>query len=83
VIESIIAESDVEIACLQKVRALMVNDRPKRGRPAKNSACFSRPSPVSQEERSHSGGERADSAGPSQTMGGSKKAAKKSSKATP
>ena len=34
-IESIIAELDVEIARLQKVRALLVNDRPKRGRPAK------------------------------------------------
>jgi hypothetical protein len=35
VIESIIAELDVEIARLQKVRALLVNDRPLRGRPAK------------------------------------------------
>jgi hypothetical protein len=35
VIESIIAELDVEIAHLQKVRALLVNDKPKRGRPAK------------------------------------------------
>jgi hypothetical protein len=31
VIESIIAELDVEIARLQKVRALLVNDKPKRG----------------------------------------------------
>jgi hypothetical protein len=35
VIESIIAELDVEIVRLQKVRALLVNDRPKRGHPAK------------------------------------------------
>ncbi len=34
-IESIIAELDVEIARLQKVRTLLVNDKPKRGRLAK------------------------------------------------
>jgi hypothetical protein len=38
VIESIIAELDVEIARLQKVRALLVNDGPKRGRPAKTAS---------------------------------------------
>jgi hypothetical protein len=34
VIECIIAELDVEIGRLQKVRLLLVNDGPKRGRPA-------------------------------------------------
>jgi len=38
VIESIIAELDVEIARLQKVRALLVNDEPKLGRPAKTTS---------------------------------------------
>ena len=33
-IQSIIAEIDVEISRLKQVRALLVNDRPKRGRPA-------------------------------------------------
>lgn len=33
-IESIIAEIDVEISRLKQVRALLVNDSPKRGRPA-------------------------------------------------
>lgn len=34
-IESIIAEIDVEIGRLQKVRALLANEQPKRGRPSK------------------------------------------------
>jgi hypothetical protein len=34
VLESIIAEIDVEISRLKQVRALLVNDGPKRGRPA-------------------------------------------------
>jgi hypothetical protein len=34
VIESIIAEIDVEISRLKHVRALLANDGPKRGRPA-------------------------------------------------
>ena len=33
-IETIIAEIDVEITRLKQVRALLVNDGPKRGRPA-------------------------------------------------
>ena len=33
-IESIIAEIDVEISRLKQVRALLVNDSPKRDRPA-------------------------------------------------
>ena len=38
-IESIIAEIDVEISRLKQVRALLANDGPKRGRPAtKNTA---------------------------------------------
>jgi hypothetical protein len=39
VIESIIAEIDVEISRLKQVRALLVNDRPKRGRPATEIAA--------------------------------------------
>ena len=38
-IESIIAEIDVEISRLKQVRALLVNDRPKRGRPATEIAA--------------------------------------------
>jgi hypothetical protein len=34
VIDSIIAEIDVEISRLKQVRALLANDGPKRGRPA-------------------------------------------------
>lgn len=38
-LESIIAEIDVEISRLKQVRALLANDGPKRGRPAtKNTA---------------------------------------------
>ena len=33
-LESIIAEIDVEISRLKQVRALLANDGPKRGRPA-------------------------------------------------
>jgi hypothetical protein len=35
VLESIIAEIDVEISRLKQVRALLANDGPKRGRPAR------------------------------------------------
>lgn len=38
-IESIIAELDVEIARLQKVRALLLDEGPKRGRPATKIAA--------------------------------------------
>jgi hypothetical protein len=34
VLESIIAEIDVEISRLKQVRALLADDGPKRGRPA-------------------------------------------------
>lgn len=37
-IESIIAEIDVEIGRLRQVRALLVNDGPKRGRPVKKTS---------------------------------------------
>ena len=38
-IESIIAEIDVEISRLKQVRALLSNDGPKRGRPATKIAA--------------------------------------------
>ncbi len=43
-IESIIAEIDVEILLLKQVRALLANDRPKRGRPAKSESPVQSPS---------------------------------------
>jgi hypothetical protein len=39
VIESIIAEIDVEISRLKQVRALLANDGPKRGRPSTKIAA--------------------------------------------
>jgi hypothetical protein len=50
VIESIIAELDVEIARLQKVRALLVNDKPKRGHVAKRTSV-SQVEPPSRKKR--------------------------------
>ena len=38
-IDSIIAEIDVEISRLRQVRALLSNDGPKRGRPATKTAA--------------------------------------------
>ena len=38
-IESIIAEIDVEISRLKQVRSLLANDGPKRGRPATKIAA--------------------------------------------
>jgi hypothetical protein len=39
VIESIIAEIDVEILRLKQVRALLANEEPKRGRPVTKTAA--------------------------------------------
>jgi hypothetical protein len=59
VIESIIAEIYVEISRLKQVRALLANDGPKRGRPAR-VVSVSPPDPPSRRKSSQSGDERAN-----------------------
>jgi hypothetical protein len=59
VLESIIAEIDVEISRLKQVRALLANDGPKRRRPAR-VVSVSPPDPPSRRKSSQSGDERAN-----------------------
>jgi hypothetical protein len=83
VIESIISELDVEIARFQKVRALLVNGGPKRSRPTK-TACVSpivRP-PTKKRVPTPDVKERTRQ-GQIRRWPVAKKAANKSSKATP
>jgi hypothetical protein len=83
VIESIIAEIDVEISRLKQVRALLANDSPKRGRPVQILSGSPGPPPSRKKRVLTPEAKERIRQGQVRRWAAAKKAAKKSSKVTP